>query len=80
MARGMVGNAAGVTAKAGKNYNGGNDSGAGFNNNNIQTIDAARARLTAISATSYTTARLDAMTFNDMIYAIRAHDAAGTVR
>lgn len=37
---------------------------------NMSTITAMRARLTALSA-NYTAARLDAMTTNDMEYAIR---------
>lgn len=42
---------------------------------NMGSISAMRTRLIAINATYYTTARLDAMTENDMIYALR--DAAG---
>jgi hypothetical protein len=46
---------------------------------NMDDIKGLRARLTALSATSYTTARLDAMTKNDMIYALRtaSSDSAG---
>lgn len=32
------------------------------------------ARLAAISATSYTAARLRTMTMNDLVYAVRTHD------
>jgi hypothetical protein len=46
---------------------------------NIGDIAAARARLTAISGTTYPAAVLDKMTFNDMIYAIRVNDEAGSI-
>jgi hypothetical protein len=42
--------------------------------NNVKDIASMRARLTAISGTTYTTARLDTMTANDMMYAIRVND------
>jgi len=71
-----VGSIHGVNANAGQNINGGDDDGAAFNDSDMLTIDAMRARLTAISATSYTVARLNTMTKNDMIYAIRVHDHA----
>lgn len=81
MTRLQVGNAAGLPARAGKNINGGNDAGAGFATlaANIATVDAARTRLKAISGTTYTDARLDQMTFNDMVYAIRVNDAPGSL-
>lgn len=46
---------------------------------NAQTVGTLRARLTALNATSYTAARLDAMTVNDMEYALRlaSADVAG---
>lgn len=45
---------------------------------NFATVGAKRARLTTLAAASYTTARLDAMTENDMDYALRLiSDAAG---
>lgn len=43
---------------------------------NLQSIATLRARLTAISGTTYTAARLDAMTKNDMCYAVRLNDEA----
>jgi hypothetical protein len=48
-----------------------------FNNND--TIGDVRARLAAINGTTFTAARLDSMTENDMLYALRVHsaDAAG---
>lgn len=44
------------------------------NGYNILTVAEARTRLQSLNAAYYTNARLDAMTFNDMIYAAR--DAA----
>ena len=46
---------------------------------NVKDITSMRARLTAINAGYYTAARLDQMTVNDMIYAIRLNDEAGSV-
>lgn len=47
--------------------------------NNYDNVTDMRTRLTALSATSYTSARLDAMTKNDMVYALRvaSADSAG---
>lgn len=45
---------------------------------NYATISAAKTRLNAVSATSYTAARMNTMTKNDLVYALRlADDAAG---
>lgn len=45
---------------------------------NYDDVDSLRTRLTAISSTTFTTARLNAMTKNDMVYAVRlSDDAAG---
>lgn len=45
---------------------------------NMRDIAALRARLTAISGTTYPAAVLDKMTMNDMIFAVRiADEAAG---
>lgn len=41
---------------------------------NYASITALRARLAAISGATFTTARLDAMTVNDMVYAVRVND------
>jgi hypothetical protein len=47
--------------------------------NNYDYVYELRARLAALSASTFTAARLDAMTVNDMVYALRLHsaDAAG---
>ena len=74
MAVHQIGSVHGVNANAGKNKNGGDDLGSGFADPSMITIDSMRARLNAISSTSYSAARLNAMTTNDMMYALRVHD------
>lgn len=44
---------------------------------NYADVAALRARLTAISATTFTPARLNSMTKNDMVYAVRLSDDPG---
>ena len=46
---------------------------------NFMSIATMRARLTAINAGYYTAARLNQMTYNDMMYAIRLNDFATTI-
>ena len=46
---------------------------------NYDSESALDARLTAISATSYSAARLRSMTKNDKIYAVRLNDDASTL-
>lgn len=46
----------------------------GTTTTNTKDIAALKARLTAISAVSYSPARLANMTENDMIYAVRLND------
>lgn len=41
---------------------------------NYGSIDQMRTRLTAISASYYTAAKLNEMSVNDMVYAVRSHD------
>lgn len=43
-------------------------------------VSAMRARLTAISGTTYTAARLNTMTENDMLYALRMSDDLAGVK
>jgi hypothetical protein len=86
MAQQQVGNVHGVAAK---NANSGqqrtNMSGStanqqsGYFDADQADIAAMRARLNAISGTTYTTAVLNKMTANDMAYAIRRNDAPGTL-
>lgn len=46
---------------------------------NYASEAALDARLTAISATTYTAARLASMTTNDKVYAVRLNDDANTI-
>jgi len=63
------------------NMNGGFGPGTGFNGAGLFTgVDSMRARLTAINATTYSAAELDKMTVNDMIYALRVNDYAGSIK
>jgi len=52
------------------NINGGDEVIQGFNSNNFNQLQAMRTRLAALNA-YYTTAVLNSMTFNDMVYALR---------
>lgn len=62
------------------NFNGGKSVYAGLDIAGTETIEGMRTRLKEIAATTYTDAELDKMTFNDMRYAIRLNDAAGSVK
>lgn len=46
---------------------------------NYSSVSALRARLTAINAGYFTSARLDNMTRNDMVYAVRLNDDAAGI-
>jgi len=46
---------------------------------NFADVSSLRARLTAINSTTYTTARLDKMTKNDMVYAVRVSDESAGI-
>lgn len=43
-------------------------------------IAAMKTRLAAIDGTFYSTARLNTMTYNDMVFAIRTEDNASTIK
>lgn len=47
---------------------------------NYDDVGSLRARLTAVNAGYYTTARLNGMTKNDMVYALRLSDDPTGVR
>lgn len=46
---------------------------------NYATRATLEARLTAISATSYSATRLRMMNMNDLVYAVRTHDDAAGI-
>ncbi len=55
-------------------------SGSGLNTPlNYTSVTALRTRLAAISGTTYTSAVLDQMTVNDMVFAVRMNDDKTTV-
>jgi hypothetical protein len=72
------GNPMGVTDK--RFGRGGAKPHAGSTVTNASDIASMRARLQVISATAYTNARLDSMTMNDMLYAIRLNDEAAGIK
>ena len=47
---------------------------------NYSSINAMRTRLAAAQPSYYTTAQLDAMTTNDMVYALRTIDDVSTIQ
>jgi len=59
--------------------NGGANDQTGLKNTNIQTIADIRARLTAISAGTYTATYMNRMTLNDALYAIRVNDNIASI-
>lgn len=90
MARAQIGTLAGVaavnvgggTAGNRSNLNGsgaGTDASAGHHDADYNNITALRARLAVINAGVYTSAYLDQMTMNDMVYAVRLNDSPDTV-
>lgn len=69
----------GSTNKA--NMNGGTGApDAALDIDTTDNIAAMKTRLAAIDAGFYTTARLNTMTFNDMVFAIRTNDNASTIK
>lgn len=88
MAQQRIGNQVGVAAAdIGGGTNKSNLNGGGNNGESLEhtdtdyvSITALKARLTTLDAGFYTTARLNTMTYNDMIYAVRLADAPSTVK
>ncbi len=65
-----------VDNRTGRGYSGSTSSL--VEQNNYDSIAELKTRLTALAASSYTAARLNTMTKNDMVYALRTlQDAAG---
>lgn len=62
------------------NLNGGPAVTSGFDASYFGSIQMMRERLTAYSATTYSAAELDKMTMNDMVYACRTIDYAGSIK
>jgi hypothetical protein len=70
MSQTQVGNIIGVAVPAGKDINGGNDTDTGYGTANFLSINVIRARLNTISSTLFTTAVMDKMSYNDLMYAL----------
>ena len=62
------------------NLSGGTSAQTGFFDADLLDIDAMRTRLAAIDGTYYTAARLNQMSYNDMMYAIRLADNPETIK
>ena len=63
------------------NINGGTAPGAGFSDfGAFRTLQSMKDRLTVLNAGYFTAARLNQMTENDIVYAIRLADAPATVK
>lgn len=86
MANQRIGNLIGVAAlnaESGQqktNMNGSTTQGGAHYDADYNDITALRARLAAIDAGYYTAVKLDAMTYNDMIYAVRLNDSPLTIK
>lgn len=52
----------------------------GLDIDNADNISVMKTRLGVIDGTFYTAARLNTMTYNDMVYAIRVSDNATTIK
>ena len=86
MAVQRIGNRAGVAAANASsgtqrsNLNGSTGAGTEHDDADYASIDALRTRLAAIDAGYYTAARLNTMTYNDMVYAVRRNDSPTTIK
>lgn len=61
------------------NLSGSDDPQDGFFDADMVDIDAMRTRLASIDGTYYTATRLNGMSWNDMVYAIRTSDHSETI-
>lgn len=83
-----IGNRMGVAAAGiGGGTNKTNINGGGTDGNQSEhedtdyvSVSALRTRLAAIDGTYYTAARLNTLTYNDMVYAVRLNDNPTTIR
>lgn len=64
---------------AGTQQNGGTNAQTGHTDADYVTHAAMRTRLAAINAAYYTAARLNSLTQNDCLYAIRLNDSIATI-
>lgn len=61
------------------NTNGGNSDQTGYVDTDLLTIESMKSRLAVIDSGLYTDAKLNQMTYNDMVYAIRLADSPTTI-
>lgn len=86
MANQRVGNSRGVAAlndvngTQRSNTNGSTTASGEHQDADYNDITALRTRLAAIDAAFYTAARLNTMTYNDMVYAVRRNDSPATIK
>ena len=82
----QIGNVHGVAAvhvgdaDTRSNFNGATAMDNGFLDTDMNSVAAMKARLTAIDANAYSATNLAHMTYNDLVYALRVHDAPSTVK
>jgi hypothetical protein len=50
-----------------------------YDDDDLDSLASMRARLTAIDGTLFSSTKLNSMTYNDMMYAIRVYDAPWTI-
>lgn len=79
MADRQLGNHAGLPIKSSTQNGGGATATESFKDADLLDVNAMRARLTAIDGATYTATRLNQMSYNDMVYAIRLLDHPTTV-
>ena len=85
MADRRIGNTLGVAARNASdsgqatNQNGSTTAGGEHWDTDYASITALRSRLNTIASGTYTTAKLNEMTYNDLVYAVRLHDSPGTI-
>lgn len=86
MATQRIGNLIGVKALNNvsgtqrSNLNGSTTPGGEHQDVDYNDITSLRTRLAAIDAGFYTAQRLDTMTYNDMVYAVRRNDSPGSIK
>lgn len=79
MADRQIGNTHGLAIRGGEAQNGGASPTDAYDSVNKIDIASMRTRLGVINAGTYTTARLNEMSYNDMMYAIRLNDNPTTM-
>lgn len=86
MADQRIGNRAGVVALNAANgtqktnTNGSTTNSGEHDDADYASITALKARLTAIDAGYYTATRLNKMTYNDLVYAVRVNDSPASIK